>query len=103
MMLATMKRLLTLLISAALFVGVAPALPPWPQATSKQSDQKKDAMVYVTRTGKRYHRAGCSSLRKLQHPDLVKGRQGEGLRRLQDVSSASINATGRCSGPRRRR
>jgi len=36
--------------------------PPKP-ATGKSATQRKSAVVYITRTGKKYHREGCSSLR----------------------------------------
>jgi len=56
-----MKRLLTLVIALALLAGGATGLPE-PQLVAQQTDQKKDVTVYITRTGKKYHRAGCRSL-----------------------------------------
>ena len=73
-----MRRLLTLLISAALLAGGALAVPASPQATTQQSDQKKDVTVYVTRTGKRYHLAGCKSLSKSNIPMSVKDAKARG-------------------------
>jgi hypothetical protein len=55
-----MRRFLILLISLALFVG--PAAPPAPPPPPQQSDCKKDATVYITRRGKKYHRDGCRYL-----------------------------------------
>lgn len=73
-----MKRLLTLLLSLALLVGVAPAVPVSPQATSQQSDQKKEVTVYVTRTGKKYHRDGCRYLAQSKFPISLKDAQAKG-------------------------
>ena len=69
-----MRRLLTLLISLALLMGGAPQ----PQPTPQQSDQKKEITVYITRTGKKYHRAGCSSLRSSSIPISLKDAKAKG-------------------------
>lgn len=55
------KLVLSLLLVLA---AVSPIVAsPVPLALSALI-QKKDCTVYVTRTGHRYHRAGCSSLSK---------------------------------------
>jgi hypothetical protein len=45
---------------------------------TQRSDQKKDATVYVTRTGKKYHRAGCSSLSRSSIPMTLKDAKARG-------------------------
>jgi len=52
---------LVLALLCSLFVSGAPAL----QAREAQSTvQTKDCVVYVTRTGHKYHKAGCSYLKR---------------------------------------
>ncbi len=82
-----MKRLLTLLIGLALLAGVATAVPE-PQSAPQQTDQKKDVTVYVTRTGKKYHRAGCSALRSSSIPISLKDAKAKGYTALQVVPHA---------------
>jgi len=41
-------------------------------AAGIQGSKKKDATVYVTETGKKYHRAGCRYLRKSKIPISLK-------------------------------
>ena len=72
-----MKRLLTLLICLALLVGGATPLLSQAQSAPKQSDQK-EVTVYVTRTGKKYHRAGCSYLRTSSIPMPLKDAKAKG-------------------------
>jgi len=71
-----LKRLLYTLF---VVVGLASPLPQV-FATTKHpapSDQKKECVVYVTKTGSRYHRTGCSSLRSSRIPmsreEAIKG------------------------------
>ena len=57
-----LQRLMyALLLALALVVPV-----PHPAASSQPApqEQKKECIVYVTRTGHKYHRAGCSYLRQ---------------------------------------
>jgi len=57
---AIMRRLVSLLISAALLTGGALAAAPLQsQSTPAQATQTKEVADYVTRTGKKYHRDGC--------------------------------------------
>jgi len=56
----------------------SPASDAGPSATPARDDQS-DPIVYITRTGKKYHRAGCSSLRASsieRHLSEVQGRYG---------------------------
>src|SRR5437867_10314011 len=55
----------------AIIVLATPFTPPVLLAQQgAETEQKKDCTVYVTRTGHRYHRAGCSYLRRSQIPML---------------------------------
>jgi hypothetical protein len=67
--------------------------PPSPQATPQQSDQKKDITVYITRTGKRYRRASCSSLRSASTPISLKDAKAAATRRhLTALERAELGA-----------
>lgn len=67
-----MRRLLILLISLAMLGGGALGVSQSLQATPQQTEKKKDVTVYITRTGRKYHRAGCSSLRSSSSPISLK-------------------------------
>ena len=74
-----MRRLLSLLISAALFIGGALAAPPpATQSTPQQTAQTKEVTVYVTRTGKKYHREGCRYLASSKIPISLKEAKAKG-------------------------
>lgn len=47
------------IVAALLAVAPSPATPHEPERVS----ETKDCTVYITRTGSKYHRSGCSSLR----------------------------------------
>jgi competence protein ComEC len=59
-----MKRMFLLLFALSLFwpnsgvVSLLPALPP----TTQQAVDPQTVTVYVTKTGKKYHRDGCQYL-----------------------------------------
>ena len=59
-----------LLYALLLFLTLAiPAAQPVTAAQQPApSEQKKECIVYVTRTGHKYHRAGCSYLRQSAIP-----------------------------------
>ncbi len=53
----------------AVFVLASPLTPPSVLAQRLDStEQKKECVVYITRTGKRYHKEYCSSLRYSRIP-----------------------------------
>ena len=64
--------LLALLLSLA--VSGAPAQTPTPSSATVQT---KDCTVYVTKTGHKYHRAGCQYLKssavKMSRSEAIKG------------------------------
>jgi hypothetical protein len=63
-----MFRRALLSLAAALLLG----MPLAPQALLAQQSaakhEKKECIVYITKTGQRYHRDGCSSLRRSRIP-----------------------------------
>jgi len=80
-----MRRLLaafTLCLALLFSVVVLPVAGQ--QGTTTQRDQQTQT-VYVTRTGKKYHRDGCRYLVE-QNAHQFEGGQGEGVHGLQGVS-----------------
>jgi hypothetical protein len=72
-----MRRLLTLiLVWVALCAGgtAAPAQEPAPAPQT----QPKEATVYVTRTGKKYHGEGCRYLSQSKVPMSLKDAKAKG-------------------------
>ena len=59
-------RLKSLLLAASLMLGLcAPmAVVPSVHAAPTVAADTKDCTVYITRTGHKYHKQGCSSLRR---------------------------------------
>jgi hypothetical protein len=56
------RFLVTLLLLLAALVQ--PLLFSAPQASPQRAEEQKAQTVYVTRTGKRYHREGCGIWRR---------------------------------------
>jgi competence protein ComEC len=74
-----MRRVFTL-IAVALFLLGAPAAPVAAQPpTRQQQPQTKEQTVYVTKTGKKYHRATCSYLSKSKIPTSLKDAKANGF------------------------
>ena len=72
-----MPRLITLLL--ALFSWVLPALPSVAQAPApQQQPQSKEQVVYITKTGKKYHRANCRYLSRSKIGTTLKDAKGNG-------------------------
>jgi competence protein ComEC len=65
----SVRILLALLL--ALCLGT-PALPPAQVHAQSFQAAKKEVTVYVTNTGKRYHRANCQYLRRSKHEMTLK-------------------------------
>ena len=77
-MLRRILHVLLLLLALALLASQPVACTP-KRATSEQSAaEKAECTVYVTRTGKRYHKEGCSSLRASRIPMSRKEAQQRG-------------------------
>lgn len=72
-----MRRLLTLIF--ALLILVTPgAVAPAQQSAPQQRTQNKEQTVYITRTGRKYHRAGCRYLAHGSVPISLKDAQARG-------------------------
>lgn len=56
------RRVLSLCLIAAALLTIAP-LAPSPSPGRVLASETKECTVYVTKTGAKYHRASCSSLR----------------------------------------
>ena len=59
-----MKRFLVLAVVGLLGLGGAAALAPSLPSARAGAAEPQPVTVYVTRTGKKYHRDGCQHLRK---------------------------------------
>ena len=74
------KRLRLLLLFLAPLFFLAPALTIAQAPAPIQVQDAKSQTVYVTRTGKKYHRDGCRYLSQEQVSHDAEGREGERLR-----------------------
>ena len=72
-----MRRLL-LIVLALLALGTPGAVPPAQQPAPRQQTQVKEQTVYITRTGKKYHRDGCRYLSKSRIPVSLKDAKAQG-------------------------
>jgi micrococcal nuclease len=63
-----MRRCLPLIGLVLLLFGADSAVVPAQQAAPQQQPQTKEQTVYITNTGKKYHRAGC---RYLSHSKIL--------------------------------
>lgn len=74
----------------ALPVAAPPPAPAPPVAAEPPAKPaRKEVTVYTTRTGDKYHRSGCSSLRKSRNPTT-----------LSEAQSMGYDPCGRCKPPR---
>jgi hypothetical protein len=68
-----MKRLAAILLLLAILVYPAPAQPiRGQQPTAQVSQDPQLVTVYVTKSGKKYHRDGCRYLRQSRIPVTLK-------------------------------
>ncbi len=67
----------------------APEVATPVQEAPPPAKQQKSITVYTTRTGDKYHRSGCSSLRKSRNPTT-----------LSEAQSMGYDPCGRCKPPR---
>jgi hypothetical protein len=70
------KTLAVILLATATLTPSAALLAQQP--APKPSEQPKEQIVYITRTGKRYHRLGCRYLRKTAMPMSLKDAKQQG-------------------------
>lgn len=73
-----MRQIARLLILLCLLVSTPAALIPFQQGTPQQQADKKTETVYVTRTGKKYHKDGCRYLASSKIPMSLKDAQAKG-------------------------
>jgi competence protein ComEC len=72
-----MRRLITLVLTLFMLAGAAApvvAQAPAPQ----QQPQSKEQTVYITKTGKKYHRANCRYLSRSKIPTSLKDARASG-------------------------
>ena len=72
-----MRRLVTLILAALMLVTAAASVvaqAPAPQ----QQPQTKEQTVYITKTGKKYHRANCRYLSRSKIPTSLKDAKANG-------------------------
>jgi biopolymer transport protein ExbD len=75
-----MKRIFLLLFALSLFwpsAGVVSQLPAWSPA-AQQAVDRQTVTVYVTKTGKKYHREGCRYLSHSKIPMTLKDAKAAG-------------------------
>jgi hypothetical protein len=73
-----MRRLLTLVLTLFMLVGVAAIAPAREPVTQSQS-QNKEQTVYVTKTGKKYHTSTCRYLAKSKISMSLKDAKSKGF------------------------
>jgi hypothetical protein len=72
-----MRRLLLTLVALLRLLAPGATLPAQQPAPQRQT-QTKEQTVYVTRTGKRYHRDGCRYLSQSRIPISLKDAKAKG-------------------------
>lgn len=73
-----MRHIAKLLVFVCLLVAAPVAVVLYPQSAFQGLAQNKTETVYVTRTGKRYHRDGCRYLATSRIPISLKDAQAKG-------------------------
>ena len=74
--------------STAIEKAVPPVVAPVIKSQKKISSSDDDVTVYVTQTGKKYHRGSCSYLKKSKRP-----------MKLQDAKAAGYTPCSKCGPP----
>jgi hypothetical protein len=74
-----MRRFLfTFILALALSLAAVPSLAPAQTLAAQQQTQTKEQTVYITKTGKKYHRDGCRYLSKSKVPVSLKDAKANG-------------------------
>jgi hypothetical protein len=73
-----MRRLFFTLLLTVVSLLPAQQTPPQSPQTGQQRQDPQSVTVYITRTGKKYHRAGCRYLRQSSVPIKLKDAQANG-------------------------
>jgi hypothetical protein len=90
-----LKRLTSLCVLFAALLSVAPGQQIFAQQPTVQVAQDpQSTTVYITKTGKKYHKDGCRYLAASKIKTTLKD-QGERIHAVQGLPSASI---GHCAG-----
>lgn len=72
-----MRRLVTTVVALLLVLTPAITVPAQTPAP-RQQIQNKEQTVFITRAGRKYHRAGCSCLAHSRYPLSLKEAQQRG-------------------------
>ena len=72
-----LRRLFTIFFALVLLVGIQGVVPAQKPALQQQA-QKQEQTVYITKTGKKYHRAGCRYLSHSKIPISLKEAKANG-------------------------
>jgi hypothetical protein len=73
-----MRQITKLLVFLSLLVSAPVAVVPFQQPLPQTQSDMKTETVYVTRTGKKYHRGGCRYLAGSEIPMSIKDAQAKG-------------------------
>ncbi len=73
-----MRHIAKLLAFLCLLISAPVASLPFQQPAPQRQAQNKTETVYITRTGKRYHRDGCRYLANSRFPMPLKDAQAKG-------------------------
>jgi len=73
-----MRDIVKLLIFLCLLVSAPVAVVPFQQPGPQKQTQNKTETVYITRTGKKYHRENCRYLATSRIPMSLKHAQAKG-------------------------
>jgi hypothetical protein len=84
-----MKKAFTVLFALVMLLANAAPFASRAEPEATEQVQTKEITVYITRTGKKYHRAGCSYLRSSSIPISLKNAKSNGY-----------TACSRCRPPR---
>jgi hypothetical protein len=74
-----MRRFLTSFTLLLALLGAAVVGVPAQQPAPQQQPQTKEQAVYITRTGKKYHRANCRYLSQSKIASTLKDAKARGL------------------------
>jgi len=80
---AAMRHIARLLVLLCLLVAAPVALVPFQRPALQDQSDSKTETVYVTGTGKRYHRAGCRYLSASRFPMSLKNAEAAGYTRCR--------------------
>jgi competence protein ComEC len=71
-------RRIWMLVLALVLLGAGSTVVPAQQPAPQQQPQTKEQTVYITKTGKKYHRVGCRYLSKSRIATSLKDAKANG-------------------------